>query len=80
MSGGPSQIDLFDEKANLRQLQGTELPNSIRKGQRLTGMTARQKAFPVLAPITDFFAFGEEVWANDDPVEALKILAAAETS
>src|SRR5438094_6172180 len=39
MSGGPSHIDLFDYKAKLRELHGTELPASIRNGQRVTGMT-----------------------------------------
>lgn len=39
-SGGPSQIELFDDKPNLRELAGQELPESVRGGQRLTGMTA----------------------------------------
>ena len=43
----PSQIDLFDHKPKLDDLRGTELPDSIRKGQRLTGMTAGQASFPV---------------------------------
>lgn len=30
-----------------------------------------------LAPITDFFAFGEEIWQQDDPVAALARLVAA---
>ena len=38
-SGGPSQIELFDHKPNLHKLEGTELPDSVRRGQRLTGMT-----------------------------------------
>ncbi|MGB2137150.1 MAG: DUF1501 domain-containing protein, partial [Flavobacteriaceae bacterium] len=36
-SGGPSQLDLFDYKPYLNQYRGTDLPDSIRKGQRLTG-------------------------------------------
>ena len=44
-SGGPSQLDLFDYKPTLDQLHGTELPDSVRRGQRLTGMTASQKSF-----------------------------------
>ncbi len=48
-SGGPSQIDLLDEKTELRSRHGQELPDSIRKGQRLTGMTSGQKSFPVIA-------------------------------
>ncbi len=42
-SGGPSQIELFDEKPGLMKLAGTELPESVRNGQRLTTMTASQK-------------------------------------
>jgi len=49
-SGGPSHLDLFDAKSKLRDLHGTELPDSIRRGQRLTGMTSGQKSFPVIAP------------------------------
>src|ERR1700689_2460432 len=46
-SGGPSQMDLFDDKPKLADLRATELPASIRMGQRLTGMTSRQTSFPV---------------------------------
>src|SRR5439155_6662974 len=38
-SGAPSQLDLFDYKPGLTKLQGTELPGSVRMGQRITGMT-----------------------------------------
>ncbi|HKA08304.1 MAG TPA: DUF1501 domain-containing protein, partial [Gemmataceae bacterium] len=37
-SGAPSQIDLFDHKPRLNDLFAKELPDSIRRGQRLTGM------------------------------------------
>ena len=30
-----------------------------------------------LTPMTDFFAFGDEIWASDDPVAALATLTAA---
>jgi hypothetical protein len=46
-SGAPSQIDLFDFKPGLDTLRTTELPDSVRQGQRLTGMTSRQTSFPV---------------------------------
>jgi hypothetical protein len=46
-SGAPSQMDLFDYKPALQNLRGSELPASIRQGQRLTGMTSRQESFPV---------------------------------
>jgi len=48
-SGAPSQIDLFDPKPRLDELFGKELPDSVRRGQRLTSMTSRQASFP-LAP------------------------------
>src|SRR4051812_24685567 len=46
-SGAPSQMDLFDPKPGLADRRGTELPDSVRNGQRLTGMTATQASFPV---------------------------------
>src|SRR5262245_8515657 len=39
MSGAPSHIDLFDPKPRLKDLTNTELPSSVRMGQRITGMT-----------------------------------------
>jgi hypothetical protein len=54
-SGGPSQMDLFDDKPKLADRRATELPDSIRMGQRLTGMTSRQTSFPV-APSRFHFA------------------------
>ena len=48
MSGGPSQIETFDAKPALDQLRGKDLPDSVRRGQRLTGMTAAQTSFPVV--------------------------------
>jgi hypothetical protein len=45
-SGGPSQLDLFDAKPALEKYRGQNLPDSIRGGQRLTGMTAFQSSFP----------------------------------
>ena len=54
-SGAPSQIETFDHKPTLEELSGQELPDSIRQGQRLTGMTSGQSSFPV-APSTAAFA------------------------
>src|SRR3954465_2330612 len=48
-SGAPSQIELFDYKPKLMEMTGTELPESVRKGQRITGMTSGQNSLP-LAP------------------------------
>src|SRR5262245_57708449 len=46
-SGAPSQMDLFDYKPRLKDLRASELPASIRMGQRLTGMTSTQASFPI---------------------------------
>ena len=61
-SGAPSQLELFDYKPNLRKFQGTELPDSIRHGQRITGMTSGQSSLPVAAPIFKFEQAGQ-VWS-----------------
>jgi hypothetical protein len=42
-SGGPSQLELFDQKPDLIKWAGVELPDSVRQGQRFTTMTANQK-------------------------------------
>ena len=54
-SGAPSQLDLFDYKPQLAARHGTDLPDSIRQGQRLTGMTSTQTHFPI-APTRFRFA------------------------
>jgi uncharacterized protein DUF1501 len=59
MAGGPSQMDLLDYKPTLEKLHETELPASIRMGQRLTGMTASQKNFPVVKSIFKFSQHGQ---------------------
>jgi hypothetical protein len=41
-AGGPSQLELFDYKPQLARLRGQNLPDSVRQGQRLTGMSAHQ--------------------------------------
>jgi hypothetical protein len=40
-------MDLFDYKPRLNDMRGVDLPDSIRRGQRLTGMTATQDRFPI---------------------------------
>lgn len=59
MHGGPSQMDLFDEKPQLARLHGSELPDSVRMNQRLTGMTSQQKSFPVASSRFRFSRHGE---------------------
>lgn len=59
MSGGPSQIDLFDPKPSLKKFQGQDLPASIRMGQRITGMTSGQSTLPVASSIFSFGQYGQ---------------------
>ena len=66
MSGGPSHIDLFDYKPNLRAHHGQELPGSVRMGQRVTGMTAGQSSFPCVAPMFEFKQHGQSgTWLSE---------------
>jgi len=58
-SGAPSQLDLFDAKPQLARRQGSDLPDSVRMGQRLTGMTSRQDRFPVAASRFGFARHGQ---------------------
>ena len=57
-SGGPSQIELFDYKPGLLKLAGTELPASVRQGQKLTGMTAGKKQL-VMPSVAKFHRRGK---------------------
>jgi len=64
-SGAPSQMDLFDYKPRLHDLAKTELPDSIRGGQRLTGMTSGQTSFPVAPSIFPFQQHGNSgAWVS----------------
>ena len=58
-SGGPSHIDMYDFKPGIRKIHGIELPDSIRQGQRITGMTSGQKSFPCVAPMFEFKQHGQ---------------------
>ncbi len=74
-SGGPSHLELLDYKPKLKELHGTELPDSIRQGQRLTGMTSGQKSFPVVAPKFGFHQAGQGgTWISDLLPHTSKVL------
>lgn len=76
MAGGPSHIDMFDYKPAMRELHGSELPDSIRKGQRITGMTSGQKSFPCVAPMFEFQKHGErQTWVNQEVLPHMAKLA-----
>ena len=66
MSGGPSQLELFDYKPQLEKINGKDLPASIRQGQRLTGMSSTQASFPCVPSIFDFARHGESgAWVSE---------------
>jgi len=65
-SGGPSQIELFDYKPRLTEFQGQDLPESVRNGQRLTGMSASQSSFPIVPSRFQFARHGESgAWVSE---------------
>ena len=59
MNGAPSQIDMWDYKPRLSEMFDTDLPDSIRNGQRLTTMTSGQKRFPIAPSIYKFAPHGK---------------------
>ena len=64
--GGPSQLDLFDHKPQLEKLRGQNLPESIRMGQRLTGMTAHQSNWPTAPSAFKFARHGKSgAWLSE---------------
>ncbi|UCD60440.1 MAG: DUF1501 domain-containing protein [Flavobacteriaceae bacterium] len=65
-SGAPSQLDLFDYKPLLNKMNGQDLPESVRGGQRLTGMTSGQASFPLAGTLFNFKQHGESgAWMSD---------------
>lgn len=65
-SGAPSQLELFDYKPKLEAMFGQDLPESVRKGQRLTGMTAGQSSFPLAASAYKFAQHGQSrMWVSE---------------
>ncbi len=66
MSGGPSQFETYDYKPKLKDLFGKELPDSVRKGQRLTGMSANQASLPMVPSMYSFKQHGKsKTWVSD---------------
>jgi uncharacterized protein (DUF1501 family) len=66
MSGAPSQLDMYDYKPKMDELFDTDLPDSIRQGQRLTTMTSGQKRFPIAPSKFKFAQHGESrAWVSE---------------
>lgn len=66
MAGGPSQLETFDYKPLLNQRNGEQLPDSVRMGQRLTGMSGNQASLPLAGSIFKFGQHGQNgAWVNE---------------
>ena len=66
MSGGPSQLDLFDHKPLLKERHGEQLPDSVRGGQRLTGMSGNQSSIPMVGSPFGFAQHGPSgAWVSE---------------
>ncbi len=66
MAGGPSQMETFDYKPLLNQRNGEQLPDSVRQGQRLTGMSGNQSSLPLAGSLFGFKQYGKAgTWVSD---------------
>ena len=65
-SGAPSQMDMFDYKPLLNEKSGEQLPDEVRKGQRLTGMSGNQSSLPLVGSPFEFKQHGESgAWMSN---------------
>jgi hypothetical protein len=65
-SGGPAQHDLFDHKPLLVEKNGQPLPDHVRGGQRLTGMSAQQSSLPLAGSHFKFQQHGQSgAWISE---------------
>lgn len=75
MVGGPSQMDLFDYKPKMAEFYDKDLPDSIRKGQRLTTMTSGQARFPIAPSKYQFKQHGKSgMWVSEMLPETSKVV------
>ena len=73
-SGAPSQLDLFDPKPRLVEETGKELPDSVRRGQRLTGMSGNQASLPLVGSPFKFEQKGQSgQWISELLPETAKV-------
>ncbi|MEX0360158.1 DUF1501 domain-containing protein [Flagellimonas sp.] len=65
-NGAPSQLESFDYKPLLNKMFNEDLPDSIRKGQRVTGMTSNQERFPLVGSKFKFQQYGKAgTWVSE---------------
>ena len=73
MVGGPAQMDLYDYKPEMQKWFDKDLPDSIRKGQRLTTMTSGQARFPIAPSKYKFAQHGKSgMWVSEMLPETAK--------
>ncbi|MBI1790929.1 MAG: DUF1501 domain-containing protein [Acidobacteria bacterium] len=66
MVGAPPQIDLLDHKPGMKDWYDKDLPDSIRRGQRLTTMTSGQSRFPIAPSVFQFQQHGQSgAWISE---------------
>ncbi len=65
--GAPSQLELFDYKPDLRKRFKEDLKDWLAgQGERLTGMTAKQEAFPLAPSMFNFAQHGQSgTWISE---------------
>ena len=74
-SGGPSQLDSFDHKPVLKAKTGMEMPDSLRKGKPLLGMSANQSSFPLVGSPWKFAQHGQSGrWVSELFPEMAKVV------
>src|SRR4051812_32402293 len=65
-AGGPAQQDMFDYKPLLNEQNGQQLPERVRGGQRLTGMSANQSSIPLAGSAFKFAQHGQSgAWLSE---------------
>jgi Protein of unknown function (DUF1501) len=57
--GGPSHVDLFDDKPAMRAYSGKDIPDSIRGNTRLSTMSSGYAKWPCLPAIKPFQTYGQ---------------------
>ena len=66
MVGAPPQLDLYDYKPGMKDWYDKDLPESIRRGQRLTTMTSGQSRFPIAPSVFQFAQHGKSgAWVSE---------------
>jgi hypothetical protein len=74
-AGGPSHLETFDYKPLLNQRNGEDLPESVRLGQRLTGMSGNQSILPLAGSIYNFQQYGQSgAWLSELLPKTAKIV------